>query len=86
MMTHCDMCGTEIKDSKCSCGSWFSEEEMKNNPILQGLEYFHEMRKFTCTSDAPHLGVAVVFFRGDYNDCKKVEKFIFNLKARPHYQ
>jgi hypothetical protein len=44
------------------------------------------MKRFTLTADAPHLGCAVVFFRGDYNDCRKVEKFIHSLKARPHYE
>lgn len=86
MMTRCDMCGTEIKDSKCSCGTWQTSEESKDNPLKLALDSFHEMRKFTVTGDAPHLGCAFVLFRGDYNDCKKVEKFIHEMKGRPYYE
>jgi hypothetical protein len=82
----CDMCGTEINDGKCSCGIWKSPEEMKDCPLKLGLEKFHEMRRFTITGDSPHLGCAVVYFRGDYNDCKKVEKFIYQMKRRPYYE
>ncbi len=84
-MDNCDMCGTKIEHGKCSCGVWLSKEEMQNNPLKNSIEYFHDMKKFTLTSDAPHLGVAVVFFRGDYYDCKKVEKFIHQMKNRPYY-
>lgn len=53
---------------------------------MKGKEYFHEMKRFVLTGDAPHLGCAVILFRGDYNDCKKVEKFIHTLKNRPYYE
>lgn len=85
-MNKCDMCGSKIENSKCSCGTWASKEESENNPMKNSIEQFHEMKKFTLTGDAPHLGCAVVFFRGDYNDCKKVEKFIHNMKNRPYYE
>lgn len=80
------MCGTEIKDNKCSCGTWKSREEMQDDPMPKALEKFHEMKKFTLTCDMPHLGCAVIFFRGDYNDCKKVESFIHAMKGRPYYE
>lgn len=86
MMTHCDMCGTEIKDNKCSCGTWKSKEEMEDCPMRKGIEKFNDMKRFTFTGDVPHLGCAVVYFRGDYNDCKKVEKFIHFMKGRPFYE
>lgn len=86
MRTNCDMCGTTIEDGKCSCGEWISAEEMKDDPMKMAVEKFHEMRRFTFTGDAPHLGCAVVFFRGDYNDTKKVEKFIHEMKGRPYYE
>ncbi len=86
MLTHCDMCGTEIKDGKCSCGIWQSEEEMKDCPFRKSLEKFHELKRFTLTADSPHLGCAVVYFRGDYNDCKKVETFIKYIKNRAFYE
>lgn len=79
------MCGTKIENGKCSCGDWKSKEEMANCPMMQGINKFHEMKQFTLTGDAPHLGCAVVYFRGDYNDCKKVEKFIHQMKGRPFY-
>lgn len=85
-MKNCDMCGSEIHDGKCSCGEWKTTEEMKDNPILKSIESFHEMRRFTLTGDAPHLGAAVVFFRGDFNDTKKVEKFIHEMKGRRFYE
>ncbi len=85
MKTNCDMCGSEIKDNECECGKWFSKEEMKDNPLKLALEQFHEMKRFTLTGDAPHLGCAMILFRGDYNDCKKVEKFIHEMKGRPYY-
>jgi hypothetical protein len=79
----CDMCGTQIQDGECSCGTW--KEDITNDPMRLGIEAFHEMKKFTFTGDAPHLGCAVVYFRGDYNDTKKVEKFIHSLKNRSYY-
>jgi hypothetical protein len=85
MKTKCDMCGNKIIDYKCSCGIWMNADEMKDDPIRLSIEAFHEMKKFTMTGDAPHLGCAVVFFRGDYYDCTKVEKFIYEMKGRPHY-
>ena len=85
-MNKCDMCGSEILDGKCVCGTWKSKEEMENCPIKKSVEYFHDLKRFTLTGDAPHLGCAVVFFRGDYNDCKKVEKFIYEIKSRPYYE
>lgn len=84
-MKNCDMCGSEIKNGECSCGVWKSEEEMQDDPMKKSIELFHEMKRFTLTGDAPHLGCAVVFFRGDYNDCKKIEKFIYSMKNRPYY-
>lgn len=84
-MENCDMCGSKIIQGKCDCGTWLSAEEIKDNPMKQALEYFHDMKKFTMTGDAPHLGCAFVFFRGDYKDCKEVEKFICEMKGRPYY-
>lgn len=86
MICNCDMCGTEIKDGKCSCGIWKSPEEMKDDPMKLAIEKFHDMRTFSMTGDAPHLGCAVVFFRGDYNDTKKVQRFIYEMKGRSYYQ
>lgn len=85
-MDKCDMCGSKIVDKKCECGEWHSKEEMENDPMKLALEQFHEMKRFTMTGDAPHLGCAVVFFRGDYNDCQKVQKFIYEMKGRPYYE
>lgn len=85
MIKNCDQCGTEIKDGKCECGEWTTAEENKNDPMKLALEQFHEMRKMISTGDAPHLGCAVVFFRGDYPDCLRVAQFIRELKGRPHY-
>ncbi len=86
MIEKCDMCGSKIVDGKCSCGTWINAKEMENCPFKKGLEEFHEMKRFTFTGDAPHLGCAVIYFRGDYNDCKAVEKFIYQLKNRPYYE
>lgn len=85
-MKNCDMCGTEIKDGKCSCGVWKSREEMKDNPFPKAMEEFHDMMRFTLTCDMPHLGCAAVFFRGDYVNCKQVEAFIHKMKGRPYYE
>lgn len=85
-MKNCDMCGSEIINSKCDCGTWKSAEEMKDCYFKKSLESFHEMKQFTFTGDVPHLGCAVVFFRGDYNDCKKIKRFIYEMKARPYYE
>ena len=79
------MCGSEIKDGRCSCGEWKSAEEMKDCPFKKSIEAFHDLKKFVFTGDAPHLGCAVVFFRGDYNDCEKVTEFIYKMKNRPYY-
>lgn len=82
---NCDMCGSKIEDGKCSCGTWQSKEEMQDCPMRKSIEKFHDMRKFSLTGDSPHLGCAVIYFRGDYNDCKKVQKFIYEMKGRPYY-
>ena len=80
------MCGSNIVDNKCNCGTWKSAEDNRDDPMKKSIEHFHELKRFTATGDAPHLGCAVVFFRGDYNDCKKVEKFIYQMKGRPYYE
>lgn len=85
-MNNCDMCGSEIKDGKCSCGIWLSKEEMENCPIKKSIEKFHDTKTFSLTGYAPHLGCAVVYFRGDFNDCKKIEKFIYEMKNWPFYE
>ena len=85
-MINCDMCGSKIENGKCICGRWMNTEEMKDNAMRNSIEEFNVMRRFTMTGDAPHLGCAVVYFRGDYNDCKKVEKFIHEMKGRPYYE
>lgn len=79
------MCGTLIEKGKCSCGTWFNEENDPNQILKKALEHFHEMKRFTLTADMPHLGCAVVYFRGDYNDCDAVERFIRSRKGRPNY-
>lgn len=84
-MNICDMCGTKILNGQCSCGVWKTAEEMKDCPMKKSIEMFHDMKQFTFTGSAPHLGCAVVFFRGDFNECKKVEKFIHKMKKRPFY-
>jgi hypothetical protein len=86
MKTNCDMCGSKIIDNICDCGVWVDADEMKDNPMKLALEEFNEMKRFTLTGDAPHLGCAVVFFRGDYLDCKAVEDFICKMKKRPYYE
>lgn len=86
MMTNCDMCGTKIQDGKCDCGEWKTPEEMKDNPIKLAIEHFHEMKKFIISTDAPHLGSAAVFFRGDYTDCQEVINFIHKMKKKPYYE
>ncbi len=86
MIDKCDMCGTKIENGECECGTWKSAEEMKDCPIRKGIEKFHEMKRMIATGDAPHLGCAVVYFRGDYNECKKVEQFIKEMKGRPYYE
>jgi hypothetical protein len=86
MIENCDMCGTKIIGGKCSCGIWKTTEEMEDDSMKKAIEHFHEMKRFTFTADMPHLGCAVAFFRGDYSDCRKVEKFIFQMKNRPFYR
>jgi hypothetical protein len=79
---NCDMCGSKVEDSKCNCGTWKICEETHDLPMKKALEEFHEMKRFTFTGDMPQLGCAVVFFRGDYNDCEKIKKFIHEMKGR----
>lgn len=86
MIENCDMCGSKINNGKCDCGTWTDAEENANNPMKLGLEMFNDMKRFTLTADAPHLGCAVVYFRGDYVDCKEVESFIHKMKKRPYYE
>lgn len=86
MFTHCDMCGLKIENGRCSCGIWSESEDFHGMAIRNALEEFHNMKQLTLTSDAPHLGCAVIFFRGDYNDCKKIEKLIYSMKSRPFYE
>lgn len=85
-MDKCDMCGSNIIHGRCDCGEWKSADEMGNHGMHKGIEEFHNMKRFTVTGDAPALGCAVVYFRGDYNDAKKVEKFIFEMKGRKYYE
>ena len=83
-MENCDMCGSKIENNKCDCGTWY--KDTNSHPIRLAIETFHKMDKFAITTDAPHLGCAAVFFRGDYLDCMKVQQFIYKMKGRPHYE
>lgn len=83
MLTNCDMCGTEIVDGWCSCGRW--EEDTKDHPFRKSLEEFNRLEKFVITGDAPHLGCAMVMFRGDVKDCERVTDFIYEMKGRKFY-
>ena len=85
-MNKCDMCGSKIENSECDCGTWATAEEAEKCPIRKGIEEFHKMRRFIVSGDAPHLGCAVVYFRGDFNECEKVKQFIKEMKGRPHYE
>lgn len=85
-MNNCDMCGSKIENGKCDCGEWIYKEKMEKCLMEMTLENFHELKRFTITGDAPHLGCAVIFFRGDYNDCKKIQKYIYKIKNRPFYE
>lgn len=85
MISKCDMCGSAIIEGKCDCGTWKSKEEMEQDPMRLAIVQFDSMKRFTLTGDAPHLGCAVVYFRGDYNDCQKVQKFIYEMKGRPYH-
>ncbi len=85
----CDMCGTAIDDlGKCSCGTWIDKDKLPDSDIAMqsALEAFHDMKRMTLTTEIPHLGVACVYFRGDYTDCKEVEYFICKMKGRPYYE
>lgn len=87
MKDKCDMCGSAIEQGKCSCGTWIDKDNMPKHmmDMKAGLLAFHAMERFTHTCDIPHLGVAVVYFRGDYHDCKTVESYVKAMKGRPHY-
>lgn len=80
------MCGGLIEAGQCSCGIWKSKEEMQKWALPKAMEEFHDMKQMCLTADSPYLGCAVVFFRGDYKDCEKVKKFIYEMKGRPHYE
>ena len=85
-MDRCDMCGSQIENGKCSCGTWTTPEENINNPFKISLEKFHEMKTLVTSMDTPHLGCAAVFFRGDYNDCQVIVNYIKKIKKRPFYK
>jgi hypothetical protein len=85
-MIKCDIWGADIVDGQCSCGTWSAQGENETHPMKESLELFHDMKRFTLTGDMPHLGCAVVYFRGDYNDCQSVPKFIYKMKNRPFYE
>lgn len=84
----CDICTSDIIEGKCSCGSWFEPQEATKEMKIfsEGLETFHDMRQFIISGDSPHLGVAFVYFRGDYKDCEQVKHYIKKLKGRPAYE
>lgn len=82
----CDMCGKKIENGKCECGQWYIDGELKNHPIPLAIENFHDMKEFILTCDCPPLGCAAIFFRGDYNDCQNVAKFICEIKGWPFYE
>ncbi len=80
------MCGEKIIERKCSCGEWKTSEELGVCVFREALEAFDQMKKFTITGDAPHVGAAFVFFRGDHMDCRKVQEFIYEMKGRKYYE
>lgn len=79
----CDKCGSWINDKgECYCGTW--SENFRDVPILCTMEkalLAYDNMKEQENSDSPLTmdhwsGNCAVFFKGDYELCMKVKKFI----------
>jgi len=84
MRKTCDKCKSKIVDGKCDCGVWY---EKKEQPLFaENLERamlaYNELGTFDPISGDHHSGSCIVLFKGKYEDCEEVKKFIGSLKEK----
>lgn len=74
----CDKCNCKIIEGRCDCGIWIKPEEPIDplTPLEDAIIAYNRMNiDYPLTGDH-HSGTCIVLFKGDYDLCKKVKKFI----------
>ena len=83
MLENCDKCGSKIINNECSCGVWtdsYDEVAAPYKYLPDLFEFFLENKEFEYFSSDYHKGICVVFFKGDYEMCMKVNAYIEHLQ------
>jgi len=78
----CDKCGSKIKDGICDCGIWYEPEEIPEYIRIFELAmttYDRMEISEPISSEKIVSGTCIVLFKGDYDMCEKVKKYIETL-------
>ena len=84
MRSHCDKCLSPIENGKCSCGYWYENNEMPPfaNLFAVTISAFNNMETEIFSGDHIATGIAFVYFKGDFEMCEKVKKYIRKLQSK----
>ncbi len=78
---NCDKCGGEISAGLCPCGFWFEEDDTPNGMKVfkDAIKQYNIMNCEDVFGGDHHSGSCFVFFKGDFDKCEIVKKFIREL-------
>lgn len=86
MRDKCDKCGSAIIENRCDCGMWYKNNEAP--PIGQLVEATiltwnrDNKRNLGVTTCDHYSGTCMAIFKGDYELCLQVKKYIKELQAK----
>lgn len=86
-MKNCDQCGSEIIDNRCTCGQWYSSEQIPNfmKNIEQALlaydHYCEQHNTEKPMSGAHYTGNCIILFKGDFAMSIKVKEFVKSISS-----
>lgn len=83
MRDKCDKCLTPIVNNRCSCGMWYNENDhTMDSYLIESVIYLFNSYGTNEMSGDHHTGTAFVFFKGNYEDCEAVKRFLEERKCK----
>jgi hypothetical protein len=79
MRTYCDKCKSKVNDGKCECGIWLEPPEQPDYLLFmeRAMTAYDRMNiDYPLTGEKIVTGTCMVLFKGDYELCEDVKKYI----------
>ena len=78
MKKNCDKCGSKIIDGKCECGIWIETQDQPEHLVMfeRAMVAYNRMNIDHPISGDHHTGTCIILFKGDYELCEDVKKYI----------